>query len=223
VKAYQIGASPALVVAHAQVELAYRPISLAISGINYGENVGSDVTISGTVGAALQAASTGIPALAVSLQTPQHMHDSASGDVDFSVAARFACMFARLALEHALPPDVDVLKIDVPSDATIETPWRMTRVSRQTYWVNYARPRNGPVHGTSAGLGYAEHPRPEGTEPDSDIYALRIDRVVSVTPLSSDLTARVDLLRLGETLSHKLQDHCEANGLAPAAARQDQA
>jgi broad specificity polyphosphatase/5'/3'-nucleotidase SurE len=33
---------------------------------------------------------------------------------------------------------------------------------------------------------------PEGLEEDSDVHALRVDRVVSVTPLSLDMTARAD-------------------------------
>ena len=33
-------------------------------------------------------------------------------------------------------------------------------------------------------------------EPDSDVYALRVERQVSVTPLSLDLTSRVDFAEL---------------------------
>ena len=54
---------------HAVLEILPRKPDLVVSGINYGENVGSGVTVSGTVGAALEAAGLGIPALAVSLET----------------------------------------------------------------------------------------------------------------------------------------------------------
>ena len=57
--AYKVDASPAQAVTLAVRELATRPIDLCISGINYGENLGSGVTISGTVGAALDAACFG--------------------------------------------------------------------------------------------------------------------------------------------------------------------
>ena len=43
-------------------------VDLAISGINYGENVGTCVTVSGTIGAALEAAEHHIPAIAASLE-----------------------------------------------------------------------------------------------------------------------------------------------------------
>jgi hypothetical protein len=37
-------------------------------------------------------------------------------------------------------------------------------------------------------------------EPDSDVYAFAIDRVVSVSPISFDLTARVELAQLERQL-----------------------
>ena len=83
-----------------------------------------------------------------------------------------------------------------------DTPWRVTRVSRCPYYVNLPRPRAAalpcelPPEGIAVGLEYTYPPNPEATEPDSDIYALCVERLVSVTPLSLDLTARVDLRRL---------------------------
>ena len=43
-----------------------------------------------------------------------------------------------------------------------------------------------------AQIDYEAIAHPERTELDSDIYALAVDRVVSVAPLSHDLTSRVD-------------------------------
>ncbi len=71
---------------------------LVVSGINYGENVATGVTISGTVGAALEAASHGIPALAMSLETDREHHTSYSTEIDFSAAAWFTA--------YLCPPDV---------------------------------------------------------------------------------------------------------------------
>jgi 5'-nucleotidase len=196
--AYQVDASPALAVLHALLELAPRKPSLLISGINYGENVGSDITVSGTVGAALQGAAHDLPSLAVSLQTPKETHIQPSDDVDFSAAIHFARFFARYLLEAQLPFDVDVLKLDVPSDATTETPWRLTRASRHTYFRPLSPQRSSL---TRPGLiDYEPLDNPEDVESDSDIYALAVDRVVSVTPLSLDLTSRVDRASLEASL-----------------------
>src|SRR5215467_7022964 len=75
-KVYAVDGTPAQAVQHGVIELADRLPSLVVSGINYGENCGNGVTISGTVGAALEAASLGIPAIAVSQQTAFDLHKS---------------------------------------------------------------------------------------------------------------------------------------------------
>ena len=197
IKAYQTDASPALIVIYALYELVPRPPSLVISGINYGENLGSDVTISGTVGAALQAAVSGIPALAASLQTPKETHVKPSDSIDFSAAIHFTRLFARRMLETSLAGDVDVLKLDVPDDATPQTPWRLTRLARQPYFVTI--PPERACLADPLTLDYESLSHPELTEPNSDIYALAVDRIVSVAPLSIDLTTRTDFREL-ETL-----------------------
>ncbi|MEA3374688.1 MAG: 5'/3'-nucleotidase SurE [Chloroflexota bacterium] len=188
--AYQVDGSPAAAVLHGLFELSPRRPALLISGINFGENVGADVTISGTVGAAIEAAANGLPALAVSLQTPKETHSQPSDGIDFTAAIHFTRLFAHRLLQVALPFDVDVLKVDVPSTATHETPWRLTRVSRHTYFTAVP-PERGSL-GDAVRIDYEPLPHPERTEPDSDIYALAVDRVVSVAPLSHDLTSRVD-------------------------------
>jgi len=190
VTAYQVDDSPALVVCHAVLELAPRRPALLISGINYGENLGSDVTVSGTVGAALQGAAMGIPALATSLQTPKETHANPSESVDFTAAVHFTRLFAQHLLTAPLPFDTDLLKLDVPSDATPETPWRLSRVSRHAYFVSVPPQRRSLAE--PGMIDYEPLAHPERTEPDSDIYALAVDRVVSIAPMSVDLTSRVD-------------------------------
>ena len=198
VVAYRVDASPALVVIHGVLELAPRRPALLISGINYGENLGTDVTISGTVGAALQGAVMGIPSLAVSLQTPKETHTNPSDSIDFTAAAHFTYLFARRMLSTALPFDADLLKIDVPSDATAGTPWRLTRVSRHPYFVSVPpQQREMEEPGT---IDYGPLLHPERTERDSDIYALAVDRVISIAPVSLDLTSRADRGQIEELL-----------------------
>ncbi|MGH2594203.1 MAG: 5'/3'-nucleotidase SurE [Anaerolineae bacterium] len=187
---YGVEGTPAQVVQHALFEIAERPVNIVVSGINYGENIGEGITVSGTVGAALEAASFGIPALAVSRQTPAEHTLSHSADIDFSVAAHFAQKFTTAVLRHGLPAGVDLLKIEVPQDATISTPHRWTRLSRQRYFYPVVPHRRRP---TDPGpLGYETRVDRESLEPDSDVQAVIIDQVVSITPVTVDLTARVD-------------------------------
>lgn len=197
VAAFGLHATPAQVVNYALTDFLPQPPDLVVSGINFGENVGSGITISGTVGAALEAASLDTPALAVSLETSIEQHLSYSPDVNFDAAT----LITRQIIGHALqslpwPLDMDVLKIDIPASATPETPRRLTRVSRQAY--HYSIPSPVDRRGQEVQPGYEARINPETLEPDSDIYALCVDRVVSMTPISLDLSARVQLTALGD-------------------------
>ena len=49
-------------------------------------------------------------------------------------------------------------------------------------------------------LGLRRHVQWDTLEPESDIYAFAVDRVISVTPLSQDLTSRVGLADLERLL-----------------------
>jgi len=195
---YAVGGSPAQSVLHGVYEvLKFKP-DLVVSGINYGENVASGVTISGTVGAALEAASLEIPAMAVSLEADSKYHLSYSKDVDFSVAAHFTARIAQLLLEKKFPLDVNLLKVDVPSDATKNTPWQLTRVSRQRYYEPVASERVSWEQ--PALMGYREAGRFDDEPENTDVYVLRKKRWVSVSPMSLDLTSRVDFDELNELM-----------------------
>jgi 5'-nucleotidase len=194
---YSVGGSPAQAVLHGILEIMPRRPDLVVSGINYGENVAAGITISGTVGAAMEAAGMGIRALAMSLETGVEHHRTYSREIDFSSAAGFTALFARLLLEKSMPPDVDLLKVDVPSDATPQTPWQITRVARQHYFQPIAPKRSSWDQPGSVGYEF----KPDlNCEPESDVYVLRVKRLVSVTPLSLDMTSRVEFTALEELL-----------------------
>jgi 5'-nucleotidase len=199
-KAFAVDATPAQAVQHGVLELADRLPSLVVSGINYGENAGNGVTISGTVGAAMEAASMSIPAVAVSLETPKDLHLTYSTEVDFSTSAHFARLFGEwLITNPGRPDDIDLLKVDVPWRATPATPWRVTRLSRhRVYWPT--RPERVALSEIGH-IGYTFDTDPSKAEPDSDVYAVLHDGVVSVTPMSLDMTSRTDMFRLRQLLA----------------------
>lgn len=199
---YAVGGSPAQAVLHGILEIMPHAPDLVVSGINYGENVATGVTISGTVGAALEAASMGLPSLAVSLETGPEHHFSYSEEIDFSTAAFFAAYFARQMLEKQFPLDVDMLKVDVPSDATPETAWQVTRAARQAYYVPVIPLRKSWTEPGGV-FHYKEAAILDESHKGSDVYVLRVQRQVSVTPLSLDLTSRVDFETLARLLGKK--------------------
>ncbi|MBF0276424.1 MAG: 5'/3'-nucleotidase SurE [SAR324 cluster bacterium] len=198
IPAFHTDYSPAQVLIHGlEVLCPQRKPDLVISGFNYGENLGASVLASGTVGVALRAASKGIPAIAVSMEVEQQYHFE-YGAIDWSAAIHFAHFFAGAVLSQKMPFDVDVLKIDVPLTATSETPWKITRVSRTNHFSSFIE---SPTLDTARDAAQVRVCDPENTEKDSDIYALMVERVVSVTPLSLNMTSRVDSQVLHETLS----------------------
>ena len=67
---------------------------LVAAGINYGANLGDDITYSGTVSAAMEAVINNCPAFAISQEYYAHP--------DFALAARAATAVARNILEHGL-------------------------------------------------------------------------------------------------------------------------
>ena len=197
-KVYAVGGTPAQAVQHGVLELMARPPDLVVAGINYGENIGLGVTISGTVGAALEGAARGVPSLAVSLETPVEKHLSYSDEVDFSTAAHFTSFFAQRLLAGVRHDDVAVLKVDVPADATPETPWKVTRLSRALFFEPVAPKRKRLDE--PAKMSYRVARTLEELEPGSDSHAVHVERVVAVTPLSLDLTSRLDLAVLERQL-----------------------
>jgi 5'-nucleotidase len=194
---YSVGGSPAQAVLHGILEIMPQKPDLVVSGINYGENVAAGITISGTVGAAMEAAANGVRALAISLETGVEHHLSYSREIDFSTAAWFSAFFARLLLQTTLPFDVDLLKVDVPSDATPQTPWQVTRLAHQNYFTPIA-----PKRLSWEQPGSVDYRKDAVLDQDSssDVHALLVNRHVAVTPLSLDLTSRVELDALDDLL-----------------------
>jgi 5'-nucleotidase len=157
---------------------------LVASGINYGPNLGDDITYSGTVGAAMEAVISGCPAFAMS----QELTD----EPDFEVARQVAALVARNILEHGLGPgellNVNVPEIGIEELAGIE----LTRMGKRVYQdqlVERLDPRGVPYY-------WFGGPPPTGlAEPGTDFAAVH-DRRVAITPIQLDLTARRLLERI---------------------------
>jgi len=106
VESYAVEGTPADCIILALGKLVKDRIDLVISGINRGANLGDDVLISGTVGAALQGSRHELPALAISL---------ALGDnLDFDGAAKFAALLAKRIESGVIPADI-CLNVNLPN------------------------------------------------------------------------------------------------------------
>jgi 5'-nucleotidase len=123
-----------MAVTHAVLQLAERPIRLCISGINYGENIGGTIGMSGTVGAALEADAYGIPGIAAAI-TAQVSEWRSFGAIDWTAVQHFTRLLAMQVLDDGMPEGVSVLNLNVPRSATPQTELRKTVQSRQPYYV----------------------------------------------------------------------------------------
>lgn len=190
VRAYHGNCSPAFIVRHSiSTIFAKKKPDLLISGINYGENLGINITASGTVGAALEGASFGVPGIAISKQTDVDSHHAYT-DQDWSASVYFLSKFAQSFLKQSSHPDVDILKIDVPDTASPATEWKITKLAKTGY---YFRDMDAPCPSNQFGAGKTViRVDKKNLAPDTDIHALAVDKVVSVTPLSADFTSRTD-------------------------------
>ena len=181
--------APSDCVALAVLGVLDRPIDMVVSGINPNANLGHDVTYSGTVTAAMEAAIQGLPGIAVSLDTPE----GHSGARDYAPAAEVAASVARKVIEDGLPRGL-VLNVNVPYGP--RQGMRGVAITRQglrVYRDELVRrqdPRGRPYY-------WIGGESPSGlSEPDTDFWALR-ENYVSITPLQLDLTAadQLPLLR----------------------------
>jgi 5'/3'-nucleotidase len=180
--------SPAQSVSHAILELATRPPSICISGINYGENLGTSIFHSGTIGAALEAHTYGVPGLAVSIEASLESHTTTNyPSLEFGTAQRLTRRLVRQVLEYGLQGDIALLNVNVPAEATDETEVRVTSQSNQHYYV-FERPGRRDF-AMPLKLKTVIVVDEDTLEIDSDIRAFAVDRVISITPMSANVTA----------------------------------
>lgn len=174
--------APSDSVALALLGLVKEKIDLVVSGINPHENIGHDVTYSGTVTAAMEAVIGGVPGIAVSLNAP----DDFRGVLEYSTAARVARQVAGKVLSEGLPEGV-LLNVNVPYLRLDELKgFMVTRQGLRVYrdeLVSRTDPRGRPYYWIGGEF-------PTGVEEQGTDYGAIKAGYVSITPLQLDLTAR---------------------------------
>jgi 5'-nucleotidase len=174
-RVFAVDGTPTDCVNLAVTQLYHGLPDLIVSGINKGWNLGDDVTYSGTVAGALEAALLGVPGLAISLK-------STRGDYDFGPSTRAAATLAEALLGRPLPPRV-LLNVNVPGGEPKGC--RVTVQAKRNHLTSIAKrldPKGRPYYWIEEGQDEWEpHDR-------SDYQAVR-DGYISLTPLHPDLTA----------------------------------
>lgn len=121
-RAYSVSGSPAdSVVVGAKYVMDEKP-DLVISGINQGVNISCDITSSGTVCAAFEAVSLGIPAIAVSLfmdpKTSYKRDEKGEWHIDYNFDLTKKVLHDLVAkiIDEGFPEGVDLFNLNVPSN-----------------------------------------------------------------------------------------------------------
>ena len=206
-RAYAVAGTPAdSVILAVFVILDKRP-DLCISGFNIGENISTDtITTSGTVGAALEAASYGIPTIAASIQVADQgdkFDDPRHYEYDFSAGVDLVRRVAKRTLDHGFPEGVDLLNINIPRNALPDTRIEITRLSRKIFKTAVEQrhdPRGRPYYWINGDLV-------QDDDAGTDVHAFA-RKHISITPLSLDSTAGIDRLttwEIPETLAEAVK------------------
>jgi 5'-nucleotidase len=178
-RAWSVDGSPTDAVSLAFLGYFDVGFDLVASGINYGANIGDDITYSGTVSAAMEAVINECPAFAMSQEYLEHP--------DFTLAGRVAHLVAVNILEHGLSPG-ELLNINVPAEVTLRSgrpAIDVTRMGKRIYQdqlIERLDPRGVPYYwiGGPAPSGHAQR----GTDFDAVVKGH-----IAITPIQLDLTA----------------------------------
>jgi len=164
---------------------------LIVSGINYGYNLGDDVTYSGTVAAAFEGILLGIQGIAISQGAP-----TASGsdfrrheDYDFGPAADFLAELVGRVIEHGLPAGT-VLNVNVPSQPHGVA---VGRLGKRIYADTLEQQADAAGHRRYR--IYGDEPSYHD-EPGTDFRAIAEGKI-AITPIHLDLTSTLGIEALG--------------------------
>jgi 5'-nucleotidase len=186
---YAVDGTPTdcVVVAHRHV-MADCPPDLVFSGINHGSNLGEDVTYSGTVAAAMEAAILGVRAFAFSQMR--------QGDepLSWDTAERYAPDIVRQAVSIEWPRDM-LINVNFPAVAPDAVQGvRACRQGRRDEGTTIAEgtdPAGRPY------LWIGNFMSDVGSESDTDL-AVVMENAIAVTPLHLDLTHAQSLSNLAK-------------------------
>jgi 5'-nucleotidase len=160
--------------------LVKEPIDLVLSGMNAGANIGINVLYSGTVGAAMEAAIQGLPAIAVSLHIgdPRKTRWRHAGDIAHDVIGEL--------LKGPVTPGM-MLNVNLPilDDGKEPGPMRVCPMSVSPVVDRFSLTATDPEDAYLVASTMAFHDIPAGTDVD-----LIFKRHITVTPLRPDMNAR---------------------------------
>lgn len=175
VETYSVEGTPSDSVILALAKLIKDKIDLVVSGINQGLNLGNDVLISGTVGAALQGYLRGLSALAISVDATDSLY--------LDTGAKLAALLAKKINSNALPPNV-FLNVNLPNLPLGEIRGiEITQLASKSHIDTV----NEGHDGRQAYYWLIRQKINKGRDKKTDMWAIEQSNV-SITPLHTNLT-----------------------------------
>ena len=168
---------------------------LVLSGVNRGQNLADDISISGTVAGALKGTALGIPSIALSQAYPlDDLTDERHlGQIDWQVAQTHGASVIRRCLAQGWPTGV-TLNINFPARLCADEEIIAVVPQGQRDGYNLHIDRRTDLRGQDyywLGFGAAQSQPHTGT----DLSAIHNGQI-AITPLDVDLTDRVALTAL---------------------------
>lgn len=191
-EAYSIGGTPTDSIIIGIYSIMEEKPDLVVSGMNLGENLSTEaVTTSGTIGAALEASTQGIPAIAASVKLVNEENKFHEGrvNVDLEYPKKILRKVVEGVEKNGFPEAVDLLNLNIPEDASKNTPIRITRLERKIFDTSVEErkdPRGRPYYWIDGG-------HITDVEEGTDVDAVLNKNQISITPISLEMTAKVDL------------------------------
>jgi 5'-nucleotidase len=164
---------------------------IVVSGINHGENLGDDITYSGTVAAAFEGIVIGVPGIAVSLAVERPWHDHDEVELHFEPVAKFAAQLAKASVRRL--PAGRILTVNAPNlPQGVLKGARVTKLGRRFYTDELIEVRDAQGR-----LGYDIYNNPPGRhEEEGTDFAAVENGEISVTPVHLKLTDEAGLEEL---------------------------
>lgn len=189
---FAVNGTPNAAAVHGIFELSKgRKPSLCVSGINFGENIGTGIYASGTIAAAFEAADRGIPSIAISQQLPEIGIRPKEFDglrKMFSLAGKTAAKIANEILSNGQDRNAGLcLNINVPASVTKRTAIVYTDLTTERLWEWLPLEREDISKPASLQMGPIANPKfPKG----SDAFELYGNGNITVTALTSNMQDR---------------------------------
>ena len=177
------------------------PPALVVSGINIGYNHGAGFLMSsGTIGAAVEGWVSGVPSIAISTGAngdwpawKRRALDPAAAS-DWERLADVGTELVGVVADAGLANLADIVSINVPFDATVDTPRQLTTVARIGYDRLFSHRGNGFYHHDFNGR-LLEFASLDGTDIEAardDLISIAPIRMPSAAPIPDDVRALIE-------------------------------